>query len=116
MVYRILDEQAISYAGIQAEKMKEKEAKKPVEGRKRGRPAKAASSKVAKAETAKLQRVPNRLRKASGCSADKKEQKEQPERKKRVRIEKKEKVAALSLLPRITRKWWFRKSRKRSLW
>lgn len=52
MVYRILDEQAISYAGIQAEKMKEKEAKKPVEGRKRGRPAKAASPKVAKAETA----------------------------------------------------------------
>ena len=43
LVYRILDEQAISYAGIQAEKMKEKEAKKPVEGRKRGRPAKAAS-------------------------------------------------------------------------
>ena len=36
LVYRILDEQAISYAGIQAEKMKEKEAKKPVEGRKRG--------------------------------------------------------------------------------
>ena len=35
LVYRILDEQAISYAGIQAEKMKEKEAKKPVEGRKR---------------------------------------------------------------------------------
>ena len=28
LVYRILDEQAISYAGIQAEKMKEKEAKK----------------------------------------------------------------------------------------
>ena len=52
LVYRILDEQAISYAGIQAEKMKEKEAKKPVEGRKRGRPAKAASPKVAKAETA----------------------------------------------------------------
>ena len=28
LVYRILDEQAISYAGIQAEKEKEKEAKK----------------------------------------------------------------------------------------
>jgi len=62
LVYRILDEQAISYAGIQAEKMKEKEAKKPAEGRKRGRPAK--SPKVAKAETAELQRVPNRLRKS----------------------------------------------------
>ena len=45
LVYRILDEQAISYAGIQAEKMKEKEAKKPAEGRKRGRPAKDASPK-----------------------------------------------------------------------
>ena len=35
LVYRILDEQAISYAGIQAEKMKEKEAKnrlQPVRG------------------------------------------------------------------------------------
>ena len=68
LVYRILDEQAISYAGIQAEKMKEKEAKKPVEGRKRGRPAKAASPKVAKAEMPKLQRVPNSFGKASGCS------------------------------------------------
>ena len=94
LVYRILDEQAISYAGIQAEKMKEKEAKKPVEGRKRGRPAKAASPKVAKAETAETaestQQAPEKLVTAP---ADKKEQKEQPERKKRVRIEKKEKVA-----------------------
>lgn len=94
MVYRILDEQAISYAGIQAEKMKEKEAKKPVEGRKRGRPAKAASPKVAKAETAEAaesaQQAPE---KPVAAPADKKEQKEQPERKKRVRIEKKEKVA-----------------------
>ena len=94
LVYRILDEQAISYAGIQAEKMKEKEAKKPAEGRKRGRPAKAASPKVAKAETAEAaestQQAPE---KPVTAPADKKEQKEQPERKKRVRIEKKEKVA-----------------------
>ena len=94
LVYRILDEQAISYAGIQAEKMKEKGAKKPAEGRKRGRPAKAASPKVAKAETAEAaestQQAPEKLVTAP---ADKKEQKEQPERKKRVRIEKKEKVA-----------------------
>ena len=34
LVYRILDEQAISYAGIQAEKEKEKEAKKAVRLRK----------------------------------------------------------------------------------
>ena len=94
LVYRILDEQAISYAGIQAEKMKEKEAKKPAEGRKRGRPAK--SPKVAKAETAETaestQQAPEKLVTAP---ADKKEQKEQPERKKRVRIEKKEKVAGV---------------------
>ena len=31
LVYRILDEQAISYAGLQAEKEKEKEASKPQE-------------------------------------------------------------------------------------
>ena len=69
LVYRILDEQAISYAGIQAEKMKEKEAKKPVEGRKRGRPAKAASPKVAKAETAEAaESAQQASEKASGCS------------------------------------------------
>ena len=94
LVYRILDEQAISYAGIQAEKMKEKEAKKPVEGRKRGRPAKAASPKVAKAETAEAaESAQQASEKPVAAPADKKEQKEQPERKKRVRIEKKEKVA-----------------------
>ena len=74
LVYRILDEQAISYAGIQAEKMKEKEAKKPAEGRKRGRPAK--SPKVAKAETAETaestQQAPEKLVTAP---ADKKEKK-----------------------------------------
>lgn len=94
LVYRILDEQAISYAGIQAEKMKEKEAKKPAEGRKRGRPAKAASSKVAKAETAEATESTQQAQEKSvAAPADKKEQKEQPERKKRVRIEKREKVA-----------------------
>ena len=86
LVYRILDEQAISYAGIQAEKMKEKEAKKPVEGRKRGRPAKAASPKVAKAETAEAaESAQQASEKPVAAPADKKEQKEQPERKKRVR-------------------------------
>ncbi len=94
LVYRILDEQAISYAGIQAEKMKEKEAKKPAEGRKRGRPAKAASPKVAKAETAEATESTQQAQEKSvAAPADKKEQKEQPERKKRVRIEKREKVA-----------------------
>ena len=94
LVYRILDEQAISYAGIQAEKMKEKEAKKPAEGRKRGRPAKAASPKVAKAETAEATESTQQAQEKSvAAPADKKEQKEQPERKRRVRIEKREKVA-----------------------
>ncbi len=94
LVYRILDEQAISYAGIQAEKMKEKEAKKPAEGRKRGRPAKAASPKVAKAETAEATESTQQAQEKSvAAPADKKEQKEQPERKRRVRIEKMEKVA-----------------------
>ena len=114
LVYRILDEQAISYAGIQAEKMKEKEAKKPAEGRKRGRPAK--SPKVAKAETAETaestQQAPEKLVTAP---ADKKEQKEQPERKKRVRIEKKEKVAGAIAPSEDNKEVWFRKSRKRSL-
>ncbi|WP_297907144.1 transcription termination factor Rho [uncultured Parabacteroides sp.] len=94
LVYRILDEQAISYAGIQAEKMKEKEAKKPAEGRKRGRPAKAVSSKAAKTEVTEAVENPQPVpEKPIVTPADKKEQKEQPERKKRVRIEKKEKVA-----------------------
>ena len=49
--------------------MKEKEAKKPVEGRKRGRPAKAASPKVAKAETAEAaESAQTGFGKASGCS------------------------------------------------
>ena len=45
LVYRILDEQAISYAGIQAEKQKGKEAQKTnQQGKKRGRPSKAAKA------------------------------------------------------------------------
>lgn len=57
LVYRILDEQAISYAGIHAEKMKEKEAKKaeqnrPETARKRGRPSKAAKAAEAAAKAA----------------------------------------------------------------
>ena len=86
LVYRILDEQAISYAGIQAEKMKEKEAKKPAEGRKRGRPAK--STKTAKA----VEQEQNAQDKPAEIAANKNEQKTQPERKKRTRIEKKDKV------------------------
>ncbi len=62
LVYRILDEQAISYAGIQAEKMKEKEAKKPAEAvREAVRPN---LLKWRRLRLPKLQRVPNRLRKS----------------------------------------------------
>lgn len=112
LVYRILDEQAISYAGIHAEKMKEKEAKKaeqgrPESGRKRGRPskaAKAAEAAAAQAAAAAGQTPETAAATAadtSGQAAAEKtnprpvpaEKKEQTERKKRVRIEKKEKVA-----------------------
>ena len=47
LVYRILDEQAISYAGIQAEKEKEKEAKK-AERQTKAKKTKAAAPKGAK--------------------------------------------------------------------
>ena len=90
LVYRILDEQAISYAGIQAEK--KKDAKKS-EGRKKSRSTKSAAAKAEKAEAAeaKEEALPAENKPEATASAEKKEQ---PERKKRVRIEKKEKVAA----------------------
>ena len=49
LVYRILDEQAISYAGIQAEKEKEKEAKK-AERQTKAKKTKAAAPKGAKTD------------------------------------------------------------------
>ena len=90
LVYRILDEQAISYAGIQAEKKKDV---KKSEGRKKSRPTKSAAAKAEKAEAAeaKEEALPAENKPEATASAEKKEQ---PERKKRVRIEKKEKVAA----------------------
>lgn len=93
LVYRILDEQAISYAGIQAEKEKEKEAKKAEKQTKAKKTPKSAAGKTPKGES--------KTGTASGITTpvteDKEaitEKKELPERKKRVRIEKKEKVAA----------------------
>jgi len=102
LVYRILDEQAISYAGQQAEKEKEKEAKKAEKQTKAKKPSKTAAAKAPKAES-----KPNAVQaEAAEVAAPKAtqpveekqaavvaEKKEQPERKKRVRIEKKEKVA-----------------------
>ena len=102
LVYRILDEQAISYAGLQAEKEKEKEAKKAEKQTKAKKPSKTAvakapktesKSKAAKSETAAVvapEATPPAEEKKVAVAAEKKEQ---PERKKRVRIEKKEKVA-----------------------
>ena len=90
LVYRILDGQAISYAGIQAEKKKDV---KKSEGRKKSRSTKSAAAKAEKAEAAeaKEEALPAENKPEATASAEKKEQ---PERKKRVRIEKKEKVAA----------------------
>ena len=82
LVYRILDEQAISYAGLQAEKEKEKEAKKA-----------ESKPKVAKAETTEVVAPKATQPVEEKQAAVVAEKKEQPERKKRVRIEKKEKVA-----------------------
>jgi len=99
LVYRILDEQAISYAGQQAEKEKEKEAKKAEKQTKAKKPSKTAAAKAPKAESKpKAVKAEVAAPKATQPVEEKQaavvaEKKEQPERKKRVRIEKKEKVA-----------------------
>ena len=102
LVYRILDEQAISYAGQQAEKEKEKEAKKAEKQTKAKKPSKTAAAKALKAESkpkaVKAEATEVAAPKATQPVEEKQaavvaEKKEQPERKKRVRIEKKEKVA-----------------------
>ncbi|WP_455637898.1 transcription termination factor Rho [Parabacteroides sp.] len=102
LVYRILDEQAISYAGLQAEKEKEKEAKKAEKQTKVKKAPKTAAAKAPKAEskvkaaktepaaTASTPEVAQPVEEKKVAATEKKEQ---PERKKRVRIEKKEKVA-----------------------
>ncbi len=97
LIYRILDEQAISYAGIQAEKAKEKEAKK-AERQTKAKKTKASATtkaKVAKSETAGKEIVEKEESpvKGKGVEPSATEVKAQPERKKRARIEKKEKVA-----------------------
>lgn len=100
LVYRILDEQAISYAGLQAEKEKEKEAKKAEKQTKAKKPSKTAAAKAPKAEKPKAESKP-KVNKVETIAVEtpevdetSAEKKEHPERKKRVRIEKKEKVAA----------------------
>lgn len=103
LVYRILDEQAISYAGIQAEKEKEKEAKKAEKKTRTKKTTKATASKPAKSEPkqdeapAKKASEPVTTEKKTVTVAEKKpEKKEQPERKKRTCIEK-EKVATATM-------------------
>lgn len=103
LVYRILDEQAISYAGQQAEKEKEKEAKKAEKQTKAKKTPKTAAAKAPKAESkvkaAKTEDVAAAPAPEAAKPVEEKkvavaaEKKEQPDRKKRVRIEKKEKVA-----------------------
>ncbi|MCD8179706.1 MAG: transcription termination factor Rho [Tannerellaceae bacterium] len=100
LVYRILDEQAISIAGIQAEKAKEKEAKKAEKKTKaRKTPTKATVVKTAKPEV-KPEETPKETKPAAeekpvvNEPVEKENKKPQPERKKRTRIDKSEKVAA----------------------
>ncbi|MDL2208379.1 transcription termination factor Rho [Parabacteroides sp. OttesenSCG-928-O15] len=124
LIYRILDEQAISLAGIQVEKEKEKEAKK-VENLAKKKAQKKTATKAAKTEKkeeAPLPEKKEKVAKKTTTAAEKSEVKpavekakpivkpavepmkaeetvaeekaSQPEKKKRVRIEKKEKVVA----------------------
>lgn len=109
LVYRILDEQAISLAGIQVEKQKERSGR-------RGRPPKNAKSletKAAKPLEPKAAKVDAKVKakaeapvapaspaapdSAGVVAAETKAQ--QPERKKRTRIEKKEKEKAAAAVP-----------------
>lgn len=106
LVYRILDEQAISLAGIQVEKQKEKEAKK-AESKAKKSATNTASTKTSKSNKAKTKSkeeatpVKEEEKKATPKvketkkeeTAPQADQPEQVEKKKRIRIEKKEKVA-----------------------
>ena len=95
LVYRILDEQAISYAGIQAEKEKEKEAKK-AERQTKAKKTKAAAPKGSKADV-KTKTAAPAIPVEVSVEEVASEAPERPERKKRTRIEKKEKVATAAV-------------------
>jgi transcription termination factor Rho len=120
LVYRILDEQAISIAGIQVEKAKEKEAKKaqekeakkkaetqtkakktpkataPKETTEEGPAAKAVKKTTPKPEETPKEK-PVEVKKEAAPLVENKQ--EQSERKKRTRINKNEKMAAAILAP-----------------
>ncbi len=101
LVYRILDEQAISYAGIQAEKQKGKEAQKTnQQGKKRGRPSKAAKAAEAKAAENESEAAPVEAVDAPTMAPVKKEP---AERKKRTRADKKEKNVEASVVKEKTK-------------
>lgn len=101
LIYRILDEQAISYAGIQAEKEKMKEAKKAERKTRAKKPTSKSTVKEAKpaAKTAEpvgkegVTPVATEENKVEAVA----EKKEQPKKKKRTRIDKKEKVAGAAV-------------------
>lgn len=93
LVYRILDEQAISFAGKQVEKEKEKEAKKAEKQQpkgKRGRPRLNPQPAETKAETPVMSAVPT----TEPAVTVEEPSTDHPEKKKRVRIEKKDKVTS----------------------
>jgi len=97
LIYRILDEQAISLAGIQVEKEKEKEAKK-AESRAKQKTTKPTAAKTKKAPKPKKEETQPVAETEKAVEPKVQKPKEEPavkpEKKKRVRIEKKEKVIA----------------------
>ncbi len=93
LVYRILDEQAISVAGKQAEKDALKSGQQ--QSRKRGRPRGTAKTAKPSDPSPAVNKPAEKKEEAPKTIQSKPEPNaEQPERKKRIIIEKKEKVAA----------------------
>lgn len=98
LVYRILDEQAISYAGIQAELQAKKAEKQPrakkspkAEGK---QPKESPKLKEPKAQEPKP-KEPKVATEKVAIPTEAETTEPQPDRKKRIRIEKKEKVAGV---------------------
>ena len=99
LVYKILDEQAISLAGLHVEKEKEKEAKKAEKPIKIKKAPKAPSAKATKAEATKSEKTATKTADAAPSEddvvkSDTAKSDVAPERKKRVRVEKKARPVA----------------------
>ncbi len=92
LVYKILDEQAISYAGIQAEKEKVKEAKK---AERRGRPKKAAKAEEKTTDTMSVDELlaqPTEIKLDAPVEAKQQDTNiKQENKKKKARLEKTDK-------------------------